>query len=316
VDAGTFSYNLDYEWRNVFRGTRAHNTVLVDGQDQSVPGDRMSWKSVARSQTNAWVTTPWFDLADGQHDGYERLSDPVTHQRVVIFLKPDAWIIWDVLTAQERHQLELLLHVHPACRIVPGPNGGVILDADCERRLSLWIAESGVAAGRLEAVAGDERERGAWFSPSYGVRMPSRAIRFTRQFDRDSSIATCLSSSEGNRPQVTHSPDSIELRLGRGAESEASLFYRRPDGGALKDTGVRFDGILLFQRRLGDGSHVVWASGFQKLTIEGLLDIEAPTSVESLVLHDDCCTIAMAAEQAKSLRFHAHERIRLVINGL
>ena len=84
----------------------------------------------------------------------------------------------------------------------------------------------------------------------------------------------------------------------------------------MKDTGVRFDGILLFQRRLGDGSHVVWASGFQKLTIEGLLDIEAPTSVESLVLHDDCCTIAMAAEQAKSLRFHAHERIRLVINGL
>src|SRR6185503_18896024 len=46
VDSGTFSYNLDYAWRNVFRSTRAHNTVVVDGESQSVPRDRMAWDSV------------------------------------------------------------------------------------------------------------------------------------------------------------------------------------------------------------------------------------------------------------------------------
>src|SRR5581483_11435539 len=48
VDPGTFVYNRARLWRNYFRGTSAHNTVTVDGLDQSLPGGTFSWIERAR----------------------------------------------------------------------------------------------------------------------------------------------------------------------------------------------------------------------------------------------------------------------------
>ncbi|MFQ5695449.1 MAG: alginate lyase family protein, partial [Terriglobia bacterium] len=36
VDSGTYTYSGDLRWRQFFRGAPAHNTVVVDGEDQSV----------------------------------------------------------------------------------------------------------------------------------------------------------------------------------------------------------------------------------------------------------------------------------------
>ena len=70
------------------------------------PRDRMAWDSVARSRPHQWVTTRWFDLADGEHDGYCRLPDPVTHRRAIVFLKPDLWLIWDDVRGADARRLE------------------------------------------------------------------------------------------------------------------------------------------------------------------------------------------------------------------
>ena len=39
VDAGTYCYTSEAEWRNFFRGTAAHSTLMIDGRDQ-VEGER------------------------------------------------------------------------------------------------------------------------------------------------------------------------------------------------------------------------------------------------------------------------------------
>ena len=36
VDPGTYRYNGEPEFRKYFKGTRAHNTVTIDGLDQAV----------------------------------------------------------------------------------------------------------------------------------------------------------------------------------------------------------------------------------------------------------------------------------------
>ena len=234
VDAGTFSYNLDYAWRDAFRGTRAHNTIVVDGQDQSIPGDRMSWKSVARSHLRRWVTTRWFDAADGEHDGYARLPDPVTHRRVVIFLKPDVWVIWDDIGARQRHALELLLHVRPDCLVEVGRDGASLLLASPHgHRLNAWVSGEGLLQKGVEVIRGGEQEREAWFSPGYATRIPSPVVRVTREFVGRCSLVTALSTS-GTRPIVTQEEGALGIRLTRGEGWEESLSY-------LADGTLRFD---------------------------------------------------------------------------
>ena len=49
VDPGTYVYSREKVWREYFRGTSAHNTVRVDGVDQSVSGGSFLWMSHAHA---------------------------------------------------------------------------------------------------------------------------------------------------------------------------------------------------------------------------------------------------------------------------
>ena len=316
VDAGTFSYNLDYAWRDVFRGTHAHNTVVVDGQDQSIPGDRISWKSAAVSRPQRWVTTQWFDLADGEHDGYGRLLDPVTHRRVVFFVKPDLWVIWDDLRARDRHEIELLMHVMPNCRVDVEPEtGGAVLTSPEGGRLTVRVCGEGHDERRIDVLAGTEEERGAWFSPGYGVRSPSRTLRVTREFDGQCSLVTCLSTSAGARPVITPRQGAMGIRLEYGDGSETNLSYVTDGARPPHPEGVHFDGTLLFHRQVRDGSAVVYASRFQDLALDGLLEVRAPVPIETLVLEHDRCVVTLDQNHAGGLDFKARKGVRLVVNG-
>lgn len=315
VDSGTFSYNLDYGWRDAFRSTRAHNTVVVDGQDQSVPGDRMSWKSEARSHPREWITTPWFDLADGDHDGYCRLPDPVTHRRVIVFLKPDVWLIWDDLRAQQRHTLEFLLHVRPDCRVEVRPGGaGLVLISPGGHRLNVSMSGEGPHAGRFEVVQG-EQDRGAWFSPSYGTRLPSRMIRVARDLAGECSLVTHLSTSDRTRLFVTEGDGAIGFRVKRGEGCEETVSYLTEGLRRLEAEGVRFDGTLLFQRTIVGSPPVVWANRFREIALAGLLDVRATTTIDSLMLRENHCEVVLDPNHANGLHFAAREGVHFVING-
>ena len=73
----------------------------------------------------------------GSHDGYERLRDPVTHTRSVLFVKPDArdnlpeyLIVRDQFTAKKSHHYSILYHFAPDCDATVAASGsGVRVEA-------------------------------------------------------------------------------------------------------------------------------------------------------------------------------------------
>ncbi len=316
VDSGTFSYNLDYGWRDAFRSTRAHNTVVVDGQEQSVPGDRMSWKTMAWTRCHGWLSTRWFDLADGEHDGYRRLPDPVRHRRIVVFLKPDTWWVLDRLEARGRHDLEILLHLRPDCVVEAGEGAPcIILRSPGGARLPIWLLGKANEPHLPEILVGSEEERGAWFSPGYGTRVPTRALRVRSEFVEQGTLATCFSTSKQIVPRYMEQGGAFYCGIGRGQGNEEILFYRITTDWPAGAEEIRFDGQALYRRKARGKLSALCAGRFRELSVRGLLEVRSPMPIESLLLEDNRCEVVLTADHAGGLEIAGREGLGLVING-
>src|SRR5262249_53906575 len=80
VDAGTFRYHAGGNIRDLLRGTLAHNTLAVDGQDQSVIAGPFTWSRHAAVRLIS--ATPSRVVAE--HHGYAARFG-VVHRRAVAF---------------------------------------------------------------------------------------------------------------------------------------------------------------------------------------------------------------------------------------
>jgi uncharacterized heparinase superfamily protein len=119
VDSGVFDYEPSQE-RAYARSTRAHNTVMVDGEEQSEIWGvfrvaRRARPLYAHIQANAHEVV----LFEGAHDGYMRLSGRPIHRRRISYDDgKTSWIITDVLEGTGSHRMESFVHIHPDCALV------------------------------------------------------------------------------------------------------------------------------------------------------------------------------------------------------
>src|SRR5689334_5387939 len=113
IDPATCVYNAEPEWRKFFRSTRAHNSVVVDGESQSEPGGSFSWKRKARARVRKNISLPEFDYIDGEHDGYTALPKEIAHRRRLIHIRPDYWIVLDDFQGRGEHEFDCLYHFAP-----------------------------------------------------------------------------------------------------------------------------------------------------------------------------------------------------------
>lgn len=108
VNSGTSTYERGRE-RQWQRGTAAHNTVRIDGEDQS---EVWSAFRVARRARPFDLRTDGKTFAEAAHDGYRRLSNPVIHRRRVD-LGADRLRITDSIEGNGHHRVEMFFHFHP-----------------------------------------------------------------------------------------------------------------------------------------------------------------------------------------------------------
>jgi hypothetical protein len=120
IDSGTFEYVGTNDERNIFRGTRAHNTLVVDGRDQAEPKGPFSWGPLPKVVAEGWIAGKTFDLFVGSHDGYSRLPNAVIHRRYVFALKSGIFLVRDQAVGNGRQQLDLYWHLSAGLRPVAG----------------------------------------------------------------------------------------------------------------------------------------------------------------------------------------------------
>jgi len=175
VDPGTYCYHGEPAWRSYFRSTLAHNTIEVDGANQSVEGGPFLWSS----RTDAVLDAARLDQPvrswAGHHTGYARLDPSLRHDRNVALDTDDRTVtVEDIVTGSTSHTLRLAWHL--------GPDVEVVLE-DGSANLS-WGAGPGARRARLRlpeqlgwsAHHGETEPVLGWYSPRFGVRVPTTTL--------------------------------------------------------------------------------------------------------------------------------------------
>ncbi len=155
IDPGTFSYS-DARWRNLFRGTAAHNTVRLNGLDQADPAGSFGWRNLPVVTLRQWSTDECSDFldADCRYRG-------LVHRRRLLFLKPELLFVLDDIDDADAEQFW-----HPGESVR-------MLTPRCFR-----IGEAGtllLASGGAPADLSEGGEFG-WRSTAFGCKQASPLI--------------------------------------------------------------------------------------------------------------------------------------------
>ncbi|MEE1786644.1 alginate lyase family protein [Streptomyces sp. SP17BM10] len=171
ADPGTFCYHGQPEWRSYFRSTLGHNTLELDGADQSVSGGPFLWTRHARGRVLAADTfngsvARW----SAEHDGY---GDSVHRRRVELTAASREVRVVDEVRGPRR-AVRLAFHLGPA----------ITADLAGHRALLTWTRDGeGRSAvldlpGRLSwrAHRGETDPPLGWYSSGFGRKEPSTTL--------------------------------------------------------------------------------------------------------------------------------------------
>lgn len=172
VDSGVGDYYDDLKWRAYYRGTRAHNTVVVDEAEQSEIWGRFRVARRTRPLAVQWADDG-AELAyvGGSHSGYQRLPGKVVHQRWVCWIDRSFWLISDHITGQGEHQAESLIHFHPDVEIVTPPlasaseQGGQVQNGEVTLKIIPWGVQ------RVSSYYGESAPIQGWYAPEFGLQL-------------------------------------------------------------------------------------------------------------------------------------------------
>ena len=188
IDPGTYAYHTQKKWRNYFRGTGAHNTVRVDGVDQSKIGGNFLWLRKANSHCDLIETTGEYQQFSGWHDGYHRLQDPVTHQRNIEFSAiKNSFNVIDLLRCQGHHSVELSWHFAENCSVTcDGTNVNVTIGSV---RLAMYMSS---AALKPVLHHGEEVPPLGWISRAFDVKSPTTTVVWSGAIQGNTSLGTTI----------------------------------------------------------------------------------------------------------------------------
>ena len=171
-DPGTYCYHDQPRWRDYFRGTAAHNTIRIDGQDQGEIGGPFLWSRQYHAHIEEAVVEATGCRLSGAHYGYGRLG--CTHRRELrLSPRGDVLRIYDTVEGDGLHELELFLHMMPTVKCNLLPDGLVAMQQDDEP-YELWVRppkgwDTSILSGYEEPIAG-------WYSDRLDVKVPAPVL--------------------------------------------------------------------------------------------------------------------------------------------
>jgi hypothetical protein len=266
VDPGVYSTHLGWNWRRFFRGTRSHNTVVVDEQDQSLLLDGRRVYHPAETTLHQWVSNDLFDFVAGSHNGYERLSAPISHRRQIFFVKSEYWVVIDQLTGVGEHCFDLYFHLMPGLKVQCDVHSRAV-HVENNQGASLDIIAVNDTESSIEMIEGALDPVQGWVSLYSGEKRPAPALRYRRTGAAPTYFCTVLyphsaPSKPGARatikanqvvlatkPSISEQPGQLALTIEMDETLDHLVIAPGTAGIAKLFAGFETDAELLYMRQ-------------------------------------------------------------------
>ena len=218
IDPGRFTYSEEPpNLRRWFKGTAAHNTVCVDGQDQTAYRRGKPKGAVAEGRLLERLTGPRFDLLRGE--ARSPCYDAV-HERTVVLVAGEYWVIVDRMRSVDRHAYDLRFHLPPeaagSTRVLRGAENANA----CVRAPGLALAFPPAAEPRL---------LDGWHAPAYGIKLDAPVVSVVAEDVADYEFQTLVVPLGSETTRVP------ALRVLEAAAAEASLIEVVDPAGEWRD---------------------------------------------------------------------------------
>lgn len=187
ADPGTYCYHGQPEWRRYFRSTLGHNTLQLDGDDQSVSGGPFLWTRHARSRVLVADTSDenvarWC----AEHDGYQ---GSVHRRRVELTAAGLELRIVDEVRGPNR-SVRLAFHLGPAITAELVGNRAVLTwTRDGEERSAVLDLPGHLS---WQAHRGESDPPLGWYSAGFGRKEPATTLVGTGSTDGTEGFVTVL----------------------------------------------------------------------------------------------------------------------------
>jgi len=208
LDAGTYLYNGKEGWRNRLAGSQVHNSVTVDRLDQMDQFSRFIWVNWSNGKVLRFEEKNGSKIWQGQHDGYQRLPDPVDHQRTIILLDGYTWMVIDHLKGLINHEYRLHWLLDRNFKTNDMENNHLQLTLNgkiCHARFGLLGSST-----PIETFLGGEQDPYGWISRYYGHKEAALSVRLTVTADQ----VIFWSCFDFNGSEIISSTETIELQSG------------------------------------------------------------------------------------------------------
>lgn len=186
IDPGTYAYHTEPQWRRYFRSTRAHNTVGIDGEDQSVQTGNFMWSQHARARCIEFKAVGDTQHFVGEQYGYERLADSVVHRReIMLDIRRQLIEVTDLIRCAGAHDVRRSWHFAEDCQVERIGNALKIITGTTQVMMDPLEEPDEIHLHR-----GGTAEQGGWVSRRFGHKVPTTSAHWHSRITGQTTLRT------------------------------------------------------------------------------------------------------------------------------